>query len=228
MLIYKKPRPHGCILNIPLISFTTNKKQTIAYWARLLIIYSSEIIPLNSDTSLRSQLKNSCFRGSNHLETTKALRPRRRALIRFLVFGTPDKKLAFVFDLLLQTPENWNDINLRLYLLQLEHGRQENSLKPATHLDILYADRGEFGRQRFSPPIDVDTPSDFFRGDVAVLKTHAIKSPNLMGWLYWRFAAINVENRRNGHTWRMSVNLIDDIWHARYRRFYTPIAAIGV
>ena len=43
------------------ISFTTNKKQTIAYWARLLITYSSEIIPLNSDTSLRSQLKNSCF-----------------------------------------------------------------------------------------------------------------------------------------------------------------------
>ena len=140
MLIYKKPRPHGCILNIPLISVTTNKKQTIAYWARLLITHSSEIIPLNSDTNLRSQLKNSCFRGSNHLETTKALRPRRRALIRFLVFGTPDKKLAFVFDLLLQTPENWNDINLRPYLLQLEHGRQENSLKPATHLDILYAD----------------------------------------------------------------------------------------
>ena len=33
------------------------------------------------------------------------------------------------------------------------------------------------------------------RGDVAVLKTHVIKSPNLMGWLHWRFAAINVENR---------------------------------
>ena len=29
-------------------------------------------------------------------------------------------------------------------------------------MDVLYADRGEFGRQRFSPPIDVDTPSDFF------------------------------------------------------------------
>ena len=25
----------------------------------------------------------------------------------------------------------------------------------------------------------------------------------------------------------MPVNLIADIWHARYRRFYTPIAAIG-
>ena len=39
-------------------------------------------------------------------------------------------------------------------------------------------------------------PASFFadRGDVAVLKTHVTKSPNLMGWLYWRFAAINVEN----------------------------------
>ena len=62
-----------------------------------------------------------------------------------------------------------------------------------------------------SPPIDADTPGDFFRGDVAVLKTHVIKSPNLMGWLYWRFAAINVENRGNGHTWRMLANLIADI-----------------
>ena len=65
------------------------------------------------------------------------------------------------------------------------------------------------------------------RSDVAVLKTHVIKSPNLMGWLYWRFAAINVENRGNGHTWRMPANLIANIWHARYRRYYTPIAAIG-
>ena len=74
-----------------------------------------------------------------------------------------------------------------------------------THLAIFFADRG----------------------DVAVLKTHAIKSPNLMGWLYWRFAAIIVENRGNGHTWRMPANLVADIWHAIYRRFYTPIAAIG-
>ena len=28
---------------------------------------------------------------------------------------------------------------------------------------ILHADRGEFDRQRFSPPIDADTPGDFFR-----------------------------------------------------------------
>ena len=31
------------------------------------------------------------------------------------------------------------------------------------------------------------------RGDVAVLKTHLIKSPNQMGWLYWPFTAINVD-----------------------------------
>ena len=41
------------------------------------------------------------------------------------------------------------------------------SLKPATHLAILYADRGDFdrnckNRQRFSPPIDADTPGNFF------------------------------------------------------------------
>ena len=65
------------------------------------------------------------------------------------------------------------------------------------------------------------------RSDVAVLKSPVVKSPNLMGWLYWRFAAMTVENRGNGHTWRMPANLIADIGHARYRRFYTPIAAIG-
>ena len=43
-----------------------------------------------------------------------------------------------------------------------------------THLAIFFADRG----------------------DVAVLKTRVIKSPNLTGWLYWRFTAINVENPR--------------------------------
>ena len=36
-------------------------------------------------------------------------------------------------------------------------------LKPVTHLANLYADRGEFDRQRFSPPIDADTTGDFFR-----------------------------------------------------------------
>ena len=53
------------------------------------------------------------------------------------------------------------------------------------------------------------------------------KSPDLMGWLYLRLAAMTVENRGNGHTWRMPANIIADIWHARYRRFYTLIAAIG-
>ena len=37
-------------------------------------------------------------------------------------------------------------------------------------------------RKRFSPPIDADKIAD--RGDVAVLKSHVVKSPNLMGWLY--------------------------------------------
>ena len=52
------------------------------------------------------------------------------------------------------------------------------------------------------------------RHDVAVLKTHVIKSPDLMGWLYWRYAAMAIEvieNRGNGHTWRMPANLIADI-----------------
>ena len=35
--------------------------------------------------------------------------------------------------------------------------------KPATHLTILYADHGEFDRKRFTPPINADTPGDFFR-----------------------------------------------------------------
>ena len=60
------------------------------------------------------------------------------------------------------------------------------------------------------------------RSDLAVLESHVIKSPNLMGWVYWRFAAINVENRGNDHTWPMPAK----IGHARYRRFYTQIAAI--
>ena len=53
---------------------------------------------------------------------------------------------------------------------------------------------------------------------------HVIKSPNLIDWLNWQ---LSVENRGNGHTWQMPANLIADTWHARYRRFYTPIAAIG-
>ena len=80
-------------------------------------------------------------------------------------------------------------------------------------LAILYADRGEFDRRDFRWRLMRTHLAIFFadRGDVAVLKTHVIKSPNLMGWLYWRFAAINVENRGNGHTWRMPANLIGDI-----------------
>ena len=106
--------------------------------------------------------------------------------------------------------------------------KQKDTLSGQRHTWRFYT-HGEFDRQRKSQAIDADTPGDFFadRGDMAVLKTRMIKPPNLMGWLYWRFTAINVENRGNGHTWRMSANLIADIWHARYRRFYTPVAAIG-
>ena len=30
----------------------------------------------------------------------------------------------------------------------------------------------------------------------------------MMGWLYWQFAAMTVENRGNEHTWRMPANLM--------------------
>ena len=51
---------------------------------------------------------------------------------------------------------NWNKNIVRI-------NPKERALKPATHLVILYADRGEFDRKRFSPPIDADTLGDFFR-----------------------------------------------------------------
>ena len=78
-------------------------------------------------------------------------------------------------------------------------------------MTILYADHGEFDRQRAD--LRGHTWRFFFadRGDVAVLKTRVIKSPNLMGWLYCRFEVMTVENRGNGHTWRMPANLIADI-----------------
>ena len=68
------------------------------------------------------------------------------------------------------------------------------------------------------------------RGDVAVLKTHVVKSPNLMGWLYWRFAAINVENRGNGHTWRLPTNLASqiDIANRGDRRIKSPSVSLAL
>ena len=57
-----------------------------------------------------------------------------------------------------------------------------------THLAIFFADRS----------------------DVAVLKTRdKIDQPDGLALLV--FTAINVENRGNGHTWRMPANLIADI-----------------
>ena len=54
--------------------------------------------------------------------------------------------------------------------------------------------------------------ANFFadRGNVAVLKTHVIKLPSLMGRLYWLFEVVTVENRGNGHTWRMLAILYAD------------------
>ena len=47
-----------------------------------------------------SKTRASCFiRGSNQLETIKALGLRPRAFICFSVFGTPDETLALVFDI---------------------------------------------------------------------------------------------------------------------------------
>ena len=46
-----------------------------------------------------------------------------------------------------------------------------------------------------------------------------------MGWLYCM--AIRSNKRRKSRE-RAHVANAGDIWHARYRRFYTPIAAIGV
>ena len=91
------------ILNIH--SFTIWKKRTIACWSHLLMTYSSEKIPWNFHTSLRSHLKNSCFgfyQGFQTLRNNKSTRPKRpRAFICFSVFGTPDKTLALVVDILL-------------------------------------------------------------------------------------------------------------------------------
>ena len=87
-------------------------------------------------------------------------------------------------------------------------------LKPATHLAILYVDRGEFDRQRFSPPIDVEPATgDLFRrarrcGTSTLfpgsIEGHFEKSCDTIvhsdSLTIWRFAAISVENRGTGHT----------------------------
>ena len=59
-------------------------------------------MPLNSEPAQKLVL-SVFIRGSKHLKTIKALRLRRRAFIRFSVFGTPDENLALVFDLLHKT-----------------------------------------------------------------------------------------------------------------------------
>ena len=51
----------------------------------------------------------------------------------------------------------------KLAEMSVSEGELFVRVKPATHLAILYAHRGEFDRQRFSLAIDADTPGDFFR-----------------------------------------------------------------
>ena len=77
-----------------------NKKRTIACWSHLLMTYSSEKIPWNFHTSLRSHLKNSCFgfyQGFQTPRNNKSTRP--RAFICFLVLGAPNETLALVSEL---------------------------------------------------------------------------------------------------------------------------------
>ena len=119
-----------------------------------------------------------------------------------------------------------------LHNLLSQVAKARSCIKPATHLAILFADRREFDRQRKSQAIFA---TDRMRTHLAIfspiaamwhfnlvprlqapllssiLKNHVIKSPKLIGLLYWRFAAMCVKNRGNGHTRRLPANLIADI-----------------
>ena len=77
-------------------------------------------------------------------------------------------------------------------------------LKPATHLAILYADRGEFDRTHLAI---------FFadRGDVAVSKSHCDKIAQPDGLTLLAIRSDERRKSREGHTWRMPANLIVDI-----------------
>ena len=78
---------------------------------------------------------------------------------------------------------------------------------------------------RFSTPIAAICHSYFVPSLQAPLLSAILKSQVIKvaqpDWL------THLTIRRNGHTRWMPANLIADIWHVRYRRFYTPIAAIG-
>ena len=80
-----------------------------------------------------------------------------------------------------------------------------DNVKRATHLAILYADRGEYDRQRKSQANFATNwcGHDFFSPIAAMCHfniVHVIKPPNLIDVLYWQFAVMSVENRGNGHT----------------------------
>ena len=64
----------------------------MAYWARLLVTYFSEIIPLNSHTSFRSHAKNSCFvfhKGFQTPRNNKSTRPAASCFHLFLDVWNP-------------------------------------------------------------------------------------------------------------------------------------------
>ena len=99
-------------------------------------------------------------------------------------------------------------------------------------------------RTRFSPPTGCGHTWRFFSPIAAmwhfnhvprlqvpllssILKNHVIKSPNLISWLYWRFAAMSVRNRGNGHTRRFPANLIADFKRRSRRSAKIAIAAPG-
>ena len=101
------------------------------------------------------------------------------------------------------------------------------SLKPATHLAILYADRSEFDRERILRMIDADTLGDFLRrsrrfgtsisfpGHFPRSCRHFEKSCDKIAQLDWlTLVTIRSDKRktsRERHTWRMPANLIADI-----------------
>ena len=80
-------------------------------------------------------------------------------------------------------------------------------------------------RKRFSPPIDADTPGDFFRRsrrcDTSTLFPDSIqgrfeKSCDKIAQPDWLILlAMSEENRGKGHTWRMPAILFADRGHRR-------------
>ena len=88
------------------------------------------------------------------------------------------------------------------------------------HLAIFYADRGDLPLKFCPQAPSIVAVRNFEKSCDKYRPTWLVDSSG-------DSPRIGVKTRRNGHTRRMSANLIADIWHARYCRYYTPIAAIG-